>query len=246
MFVRLKLRRELILNKYDQEIISNIKVIWDYLVLNQDYEPSDVILGCGCFNTDIPVYCAELFKNGYGRKILFSGGLGKITQQYFNKSEAEVYRDIAIDAGISADDILLETKSTNTGDNFLFSKDILMMLDAHKVLIVHKPYSERRTLSTAKASIPDIQFFITSPPLTFEEYLTWMQSDWELFQNQVSLMVGDVQRCMIYPEFGWMQKEEVPLDVMDAYSFLKEQGFEDYVYSPQKILKMKKQNDTRQ
>ena len=58
MFVRLKLRRELILNKYDQEIISNIKVIWDYLVLNQDYEPSDVILGCGCFNTDIPVYCA--------------------------------------------------------------------------------------------------------------------------------------------------------------------------------------------
>lgn len=40
---------------------------------------------------DFPVKCAELFKAGYGKKILFSGGVGKVTKAAFEKSEAEGY-----------------------------------------------------------------------------------------------------------------------------------------------------------
>lgn len=228
------------MNRFDLDIISNVKTIWDFLVLDEKVEPCDIIMGCGCINTDIPVYCAQLFKEGYGKKILFAGGLGKLTKHQFNKSEAEVYRDIALGEGVSSSDILLETTSTNTGDNFLLSKSILDENGCQKILIVHKPYSERRTLLTAMAQLPDYEWLITSPCSQFDVYLSYMQMDEELFQNQVSLMVGDVQRCMIYPQLGYMLESEIPSQVMESYSYLIEKGFDNYIFSENKILSMTK------
>ena len=72
--------------RYDQDVISSLKVIWDYMKLNQTVPVCDVIFGCGCSNLEIPATCAELYKKGYGKKIIFSGGLGKITEKSFQKS----------------------------------------------------------------------------------------------------------------------------------------------------------------
>lgn len=224
------------MNRFDSDIIENVRVIWDFLVLDQEIEPCDIIMGCGCINIDIPVYCAQLLKEGYGKKILFAGGLGKLTKYQFNKSEAEVYRDIALDEGVSASDILLETTSTNTGDNFLLSKKLLDENNCQKILIVHKPYSERRTLLTALKQLPDYTWLITSPCSQFDVYLSYMQMDEDVFQNQVSLMVGDVQRCMIYPELGYMLESDIPSQVMESYAYLKDKGFDDYVISNDKVL----------
>ena len=228
--------------RYDSEVLHSLEVIWNYMKLNQNIQPCDIILGCGCSNLDIPVKCAELFKAGYGKKILFSGGAGKITKEAFQKSEAEVYRDIAVAHGVSNEDIWLETNSTNTGDNFRFSKDILERYHTKSVLIVHFPTSERRTLATAKKILSSFQLFITSPNLDFSQFITRLQKDASFFHREVSLLVGDIQRLIIYPQLEWQEEVLVPDEIVRVYYFLKSKGFDDYIYSSSEILDLVHKN----
>ena len=223
---------------FDENIISSLKVIWGFTKLNQVIEPCDVIFACVCFNLDIPVKCAELFKQGYGKKILFAGGLGKITKEKFQKSEAEIYRDIAMRHGVSSEHILLEINSTNTGDNFRFSKTILEKYKIKSILIVHFATSERRTLATAQAILPEYRLFITSPDLSFSDFLSKLQQSSEYFYREVSLLVGDIQRMIIYPQLGWIKEVDIPDDIIQTYYFLKNKGFDQFIYSTSDILKL--------
>lgn len=221
----------------DNLYIENLKVIWDYTHLNQTLEKSDLIIGCGCGNLQIPVKCAKLLKDGYAPKILFCGGLGKITKDIFNKSESEVYKDIAIKEGINEKDILIENKSTNTGDNFRFSLKILEKnnIKANKIIIVHGPFSERRTLYTAKTILKDKQITITSPDMSFEEFLDYLEKNKHKENEIISVIVSDIQKMIVYPQFGWQLETEVPNNVLEAYNFFKNLGFDEYILTKKKI-----------
>lgn len=218
-----------------------LKEIWYYMKLNQVLEKCDLIIGCGCANLDIPVKCSSLYKNGYAPKILFAGGLGKITKNKFNKSEAEIYRDIAIANGVREEDILVETESTNTGDNFRFAMKILdeSNIKYNKVLIVHKPLSERRTYSSARMILKDRELIITSFDMTFDEYLEILnkKSEWDII-NEISVIVGDIQRLIIYPQFGWQIENFVPDAIIKNYYYLKSLGFSKYVVPDYEIKKL--------
>ena len=48
-------------------------------------------------------------------------------------------------------------------------------------------------------------------------------------------MVGDIQRMIIFPQFGWQIKQEVPQEVQNAYRKLKSMGFDEFVISKEKI-----------
>lgn len=222
----------------NNKIDNALKEIWNYMKLNQTIEKSDLILGCGCANLDIPVKCADLLKKGYAPKILFAGGLGKITKNNFNKSEAEIYRDIAIKNGIKESDILIETKSTNTGDNFRFAIEILNKsnIKYDKIIIVHKPLNERRTYSSAQIILKDKELIITSPDITFKEYLKELNNkSYEEIMNEISVIVGDIQRMIIYPQFGWQIENKLPGSVKKAYYYLKDVGFSKYILSKKQI-----------
>lgn len=221
-----------------EEIINNLEVIWNYMKLNQKLEKCDLIIGCGCANLEIPIKCANLLKEGYASKILFAGGLGKITKNNFNKSEAEIYREIAIKNGVNEQDIIIEMQSTNTGDNFRFGLKILNdnNIKCDKILIVHKPLNERRTLSSAKAILKGKKILITSPDSTFDEYINYLDNQtYEKIYNEISVIVGDIQRLIIYPQFGWQIKNDVPESVLKSYYYLKNIGFSKYILSKEQI-----------
>ncbi len=184
----------------NKEFLKNLKIIWDYMNLNMVLEKCDLIIGCGCMNMDIPVRCAELFKQGYGKKILFTGGLGKVSKNILNKAEAEIFRDIAIAEGIDSRDIFIENKSTNTGDNFRFALDIIKNnnIDFDKILIVHSMLSERRTLNAAKAIINNKKLFITSPNKTFDSFIKYLKDNEDKIYDSISCTVGDIQRIIIF------------------------------------------------
>ncbi len=220
------------------EIEKALKEIWNYMKLNQSIEKCDLIIGCGCANLDIPIKCAKLQREGYAPKILFAGGLGKITKNRFNKSEAEIYKDIAISNGIKDEDILIETKSTNTSDNFRFATKILdeNNIKYNKILIVHLPINERRTYSAAKIILKDKELIITSPDITFDKYLKKLnKKSLEEIIDEISVVVGDIQRMIVYPQFGWQAKDDVPKSIIDKYYYLKNLGFSKYVLSKQQI-----------
>lgn len=217
-----------------KSIEKELKIIWDYMVLDEDFPKCDLIIGCGCQSLTIPITCANLYKQGYADKIIFAGGLGKITKYHFKKAEAEMYKEIAIQEGVPEEKIWIENKSTNTGDNFRFSKKIIdeENWNIKNILIVHNKFSERRTLSAAKAIIKDKELYITSAKVSFDDFIQSLQNKEEKrIIKIVSSMVGDIQRMIIFPQFGWQIKQEV----QNAYRKLKSMGFDEFVISKEKI-----------
>ena len=208
----------------DREIIKSLKVIWNYMTLNLPIEKSDLIIGCGCANLEIPNRCVELFKQGYA-----------------NKSEAEIFKDIAIQKGISPNDIYIENKSTNTGDNFRFSIKVIEenQIKADKIIIVHNKLSERRTLSAAKAIIKDKNLTITSPNETFDEFISKVeQRQYGDIEDIISVIVGDIQRMIIFPQFGWQIENDIPKEVLDNYYFLKSKSYNKFIFDKKEIQKL--------
>jgi uncharacterized SAM-binding protein YcdF (DUF218 family) len=64
-----------------------------------------------------------LYKTGHLKKLLISGGDGKLFGEKI--SEAVATRQFLLDIGIKNEDILTEEKSRNTRENALFTKDLL-------------------------------------------------------------------------------------------------------------------------
>ena len=63
----------------------------------------------------------ELFKKGFGKKIVFSGG--KTKDDSFN--ESNLMKQLAVDSGISAKDILIDDSSLSTFQNLTHTKRIM-------------------------------------------------------------------------------------------------------------------------
>ena len=57
----------------DKRFIDALRVLYDYMQLDQKLEPCDVIIGCGCKYLDIPIKCAELYKDGRSYDIAGKG-----------------------------------------------------------------------------------------------------------------------------------------------------------------------------
>lgn len=207
------------------------KILWDYLHLGRELKKCDCILGLGCYDLHIPEKCAQLYKEGYSNLIIFTGGLGKCTSGVWEKSEAEVFRDIAINLGVPKEKILIENQSTNTGDNFRFTKKLIdeKKLDIHSFLVVQKPYMERRAYAAFKAILPEEKCVVTSPSISFEDYFDEYEKENGSIKELLCVMVGDLQRIKVYPEKGWQIPQKIPDIVWQAYLELVNMGYDKYV-----------------
>ena len=121
----------------ENEILDHVKVLWDYMNLHMEPEKADIIVGFGCYNEEIALRCAELYFEGYSDTILFTGGLGRNTKEMWVRPEAERFRDVAIEAGVPREAILVENRSTNSAENILFTKEMLKDRDISTILGVH-------------------------------------------------------------------------------------------------------------
>lgn len=219
-------------------IYEPLKIIFDYMSLNQKVKKCDVMIGCGCSSLDIPIVCSDLYKKGFSNKIIFAGGYGKVTKNKFQKQEAIIYKEIAMTEGVKENDIYLDDKSSNTVENFLFSKEIIDSnhWDIQSILIVHNKANERRTFNTAREVWKDKEIIITSKDVSFDEYFERLKSKKEEERNiLISVLVGNIQRMVIYPQFGLQIEEEVPEKVIDSYQKLKSLGFDYYILSKKEI-----------
>ena len=169
----------------------------------------------------------DVFEQGYAPYLIFSGGVGVLTKDIFNKPEAEVFADVARKRGVPEDKILIENKSTNTGENVDFTRKLLedRGLSMQSFILVQKPYMERRTYATFKKRWPEPDFIVTSPQISFEDYPT-EQLPKELVIN---IMVGDLQRIHIYPAKGFQIPQEILIEVWSAYEKLVEAGYTNHL-----------------
>lgn len=198
------------------------KIIWDYQLMHHELQKADLILVLGSHDVRVAEYAAELYLAGWAPLLVFSGGRGRLTEKW-QKPEAEIFAEAAIKKGVPKDKVLIEDKSTNTGENILFTKNLLDSkgLYPKKIILVQKPYMERRSYATFKKQLPAIDVVVTSPRIPFEKYdLEDRPKD-----QKIHVLVGDMQRIKIYGEKGFMISQEIPDEVRCAYEELVKRGY---------------------
>jgi uncharacterized SAM-binding protein YcdF (DUF218 family) len=170
---------------------------------------------------------AELYHQGLAPLVIMSGGLGNFTQEIWTESEADKFAKIAIEKGVPPEAILIENKSTNTGENILFTQKLLAEkeLNPQSFIVVQKPYMERRSYATFKKHWPDKNLSVTSPQISFETYPT----EEIPLERVIHIMVGDLQRIKYYPEKEFQIYQEIPPDVWQAYEKLIAAGFDKHL-----------------
>jgi len=211
----------------NQEAITLAKKLWDYHHMHHTLEKSDCILVLGSHDLRVAERGADLYLQGLAPIIIFSGGLGNLTKDMWTETEADLFATIALDKGVPREAIFIENKSTNTGENILFTQRLLQdkKLDLKSFIVVQKPYMERRSYATFKKHWPEKKLLVTSPLLSFEEY----PNNEIPLERVINIMVGDLQRIKIYPEKGFQIPQEIPAGVWRAWERLVELGFDGHL-----------------
>lgn len=209
------------------EILSLAKLLWNYHHMQHEVAKADCILVLGSHDLRVAERGAELYLEGLAPVIIFSGGLGNFTLGMWKEPEADLFAKKAMEMGVPADAILIENKSTNTGENIMFTQRLLeeKNLHPHSFLLVQKPYMERRSFATFKKHWPDKELTVTSPQIPFEEY-----PNHEIpLERVINIMVGDLQRIEAYPEKGFQIYQEIPTAVWSAFNKLVEAGYNQHL-----------------
>jgi len=83
--------------------------------------------------------------------------------------EAEIMRALAVDFGVPAAAIVLESEATNTYENVVNTARLLRARNWHRILLVSSPYHMKRALMTWHKVAPDIEV-IPTPPQSSQFY----------------------------------------------------------------------------
>lgn len=215
--------------------IDNLaKIIWDYMRLGQPFKKSDLILVLGSIDEHSAEYGAKLFLEGRGKLLVISGGVahkGDLLTTDWDKPEAEQFANIAMRMGVPIDKIILETQATNTGENARYTYELLEKkgLLPKSMIVVQKPYMERRTYATFKKQWRDsaAKIVVTSSPFGYEDY--FKAGGGAPKNTVINIMVGDLQRIKEYPKLGYQIEQAIPPKVWQAYEKLVELGFNKHL-----------------
>ncbi|MEV6526337.1 YdcF family protein [Longispora sp. NPDC051575] len=209
--------------KLPREIEADVQTLWDYQDLHQEPQRCDVGIGLGSHDLGVAVYTAELYHRGLFPRIVFTGANAPTTVERFPRGEAVHYREEAIRLGVPPEVILTETRATNTGQNIEFTRDLLRSsgIDVQAVMLISRPYQQRRAYATCKLLWPEVGVTCGSRPLPLAEYIESIGN----VDRVVNMLVGDTHRIIEYPKLGFAIPQPMPDDVHAAFERLVGAGF---------------------
>ena len=211
------------------ETLQLARRIWDYHHVNHTIQPADCIMVLGSHDLRVAERGAELWLQGYAPWLLMAGGLGRLTLGLWQETEAEKFANVAIAMGVPADKILIESRSTNTGENVALAYQLLQehKIEVNRFILVQKPYMERRTLATFEKQWPGkkTKILVTSPQIEFTNY----PNQDVTMEEVISIMLGDLQRIKVYPEKGFQTYQPIPTEVWEAFEQLVALGYTSHL-----------------
>ena len=124
--------------------------------------------------------------------------------------------------------------SMNTGENVRFTRRLLeeVQLFPDRFILVQKPYMERRSYATFMRQWPGKTVVVTSPRVSFDEYVRAYSNRSLSPDDVVGIMVGDLQRIRVYADKGFQIPQDIPDDVWDAFEQLVQAGYDKYLVRP--------------
>jgi uncharacterized SAM-binding protein YcdF (DUF218 family) len=216
----------------DERIRPLVEKIWQYHQLHHELSCAEAIVALCSHDTVVAERAAQLWLEGWAPLLVFAGGLGVITRHFWSEPEADQFARIAVAMGVPEDRILTENRSTNTGENVLFTRRMLEergLGHLRRFIVVQKPYMERRSYATFRKVWPEADVIVTSPRATLDEYLDRCSHESFTPDDVISIMVGDLQRIRVYPAKGFQIPQEIPDGVWDAYEALVEAGYDRHL-----------------
>ncbi|WP_295145898.1 YdcF family protein [Saccharopolyspora sp.] len=205
------------------ELRDDVRTLWDYHDLGHELRRCDVGVGLGGHDLGVATHTAELFHAGWFPRIVFTGANAPTTVERFPRGEAVHFRAHALELGVPDSAVLLETRATNTGENITNTRDLLATqgISAREVMLVSRPYQQRRAYATAKKLWPEAEFVCSARPLPVDEYVADIGDP----DRVINMLVGDTQRITRYAELGFATPQEVPTEVRAAYDRLVAAGY---------------------
>ncbi|AZF48306.1 YdcF family protein [Pseudomonas sp. R2-7-07] len=198
-------------------------ILWEFLSEGRQHENCDLLVVCGSYDLRVCDYACELLRKGVAGHLLFTGNTGNWTRHLWDKTEAEIFAQRALDLGVLHEQFSLEKRATNFAENIAFTKEMFPQIKSATFLT--KPNSIRRVRLTLPIQWAGLDAWVDAPRYCFPEQVS----------NQVGVlglideMVGDIQRIMLYPKKGFQIEEELPKKVLAAWKYLIEQGFKNHL-----------------
>ncbi len=212
------------------DVQRDAQILWDYLVLGNPVVKADGIVIFCSNDLRVAEYAANLYQAGYASWICPSGGVGRLTYDLYHKPEALAFVDVLVQNGVPVNIIHPEIRATNSAENTFFSRELIVKenLPHSNLIVLQKPYMERRTLATLTHYWPGQQCFVSSPPITYNDYPFPGFSETDL----IHVLTGEFQRMLLYAERGWHSPQPVFDNVHAAYLRLIKVGFTGQLADP--------------
>jgi len=92
----------------------------------------------------------------------------------WREPEAHQFAAIAVAMGVPEDRVLVENRSTNTGENVLFTKQLLAErgLEPHRFIVVQKAVHGAPQLCDVQEGLAGQDLVVTSPQVSMDDYLS--------------------------------------------------------------------------
>lgn len=204
--------------------LNHARLLWDYLRLGTPVRQVECLLVFGGHDIGVARRAANLYHDGIAPFIIVSGGSRAVPEGSDFPTEADAISDVLRSLGVPKDVIALERLASNTSENFWLSAELLrdLAMDPQTLLVVTKPYAERRTIATARRRWPHRQVDVTSEQVSFDFYLTGgIPAD-----RILSMLAGEALRLKAYAASGLIDPSEpVPSHILGAAHALQAAGF---------------------
>jgi uncharacterized SAM-binding protein YcdF (DUF218 family) len=206
-----------------EAIRFDVEVLWAYHNMGHALRPCDAGIGLGSHDLGVAIIATDLFHRGMFPRLVFSGANAPTTIERFPQGEAVAYREYAIEHGVPSDAILVDTSATNTEQNIKFSRALLedQNLEVGSVLLMSRPYQQRRAFATCKKLWSEVDVICFSRPLSLDEYVATIGD----VKKVVDMLVGDTQRIEVYADRGFAIPQHVPDEVRAAFDRLVAAGY---------------------
>lgn len=203
--------------------MRDAQVLWEFHQMPDERRSTEIAIGLGGHDIGVAEHTADLYREGRFPLAVFTGANAPTTLERFPRGEAVHFAERAEALGVPADAIVLETKATNTSENFTFTRELLLgrQLDPRSATIVTRPYQQRRAWATVNKVWPQLDVVCSARWLALEDYIASIGDE----QRVLNMLVGDTQRLWVYADAGFAVPVAVPDDVRGAYERLVKAGY---------------------
>ena len=185
----------------DKRIITDIS---DFIFVADEPETVDAILLPGGSFPEPPEYAAGLYRQGYAKWLVPSGGVSVKRDKWPGvrskadiydgdyRSDCEFFTDVLLKNGVPASAIIGENTSGHTRDNAFFSRKAVdeKHVDIKTAIIVCKAFHARRCLMLYQMAFPDVDMKVC--PV---HCYNITKENWYKSEEGTDRVLGELARC---------------------------------------------------